>query len=77
MSKVFAKVIAILALSAGVASTAFAGQWNLMARFGFGQPSSNRTTVVSAPEIDPAGALGALTLLIGGLAVVRGSRAKK
>lgn len=32
---------------------------------------------VPAPEIDPATALGGLTLLLGGLAVVRGRRAKK
>jgi hypothetical protein len=30
-----------------------------------------------APEIDPASALSGLTLLLGGLAVVRGRRAKK
>lgn len=30
-----------------------------------------------APEIDPAGAFAALTLLAGGIAVVRGRRAKK
>jgi hypothetical protein len=32
---------------------------------------------VSAPEIDPASALGALTLLGGGLLVLRGRRSKK
>jgi hypothetical protein len=31
---------------------------------------------VSAPEIDPASALSGLTLLVGGLAVVRGRRKK-
>ena len=30
---------------------------------------------VAAPEIDPAGAIAALTLLLGGLAVLRGKRA--
>jgi hypothetical protein len=30
-----------------------------------------------APEIDPASALSGLTLLLGGIAVVRGRRAKK
>lgn len=30
-----------------------------------------------APEIDPASAMGGLTLLIGGLAVIRGRRASK
>jgi hypothetical protein len=32
---------------------------------------------VAAPEIDPASAVGALTLLAGGLAVVRGRSRKK
>jgi len=32
---------------------------------------------VRAPEIDPALALGGLTLLAGGIAVVRGRRTKK
>jgi hypothetical protein len=31
---------------------------------------------VSAPEIDPASALSGLTMLLGGLAVVRGRRSK-
>jgi hypothetical protein len=31
-------------------------------------------TVTAAPEIDPASAISALTLLAGGLAVVRGRR---
>jgi hypothetical protein len=33
--------------------------------------------VVSAPEIDPAGAAAAFTLLAGGVAVLRGRRGKK
>ena len=33
--------------------------------------------VVSAPEIDPAGAFSALTLLAGSLAVLRGRRGRK
>jgi len=32
---------------------------------------------VQAPEIDPASTLGALTLLIGGLAVIRGKKFAK
>jgi hypothetical protein len=31
---------------------------------------------VAAPEIDPASAMGGLTLLLGGLAVLRGRRSK-
>jgi hypothetical protein len=32
---------------------------------------------VKAPEVDPASAMGALTLLVGGLAVLRGRSVKK
>lgn len=32
------------------------------------------TAVAAAPEIDPASALSALTLLVGGVAVMRGRR---
>ncbi|HEX4051788.1 MAG TPA: hypothetical protein VHY19_13005 [Steroidobacteraceae bacterium] len=77
MSKVFAKIVGILALSAGMASTALAGQWSIAARHGIQFNGANQPNVVSAPEIDPAGALSGLTLLLGGLAVVRGSRSKK
>jgi hypothetical protein len=37
---------------------------------------SEREDAVKAPEIDPASASAALTLLAGGLAVLRGSKAK-
>lgn len=40
-------------------------------------PLFHVTPVPSAPEIDPAGAFGALTLLLGGLAVVSGRRLKR
>jgi hypothetical protein len=33
-------------------------------------------TVAKAPEIDPASAMGGLTLLLGGLVVLRGRRSK-
>jgi hypothetical protein len=36
--------------------------------------SSTGTSAVSTPEIDPAGIMSGLTLLLGGLAVVRGRR---
>jgi hypothetical protein len=32
---------------------------------------------MAAPEIDPASAVGGLTLLLGGLAVIRGRRGKR
>jgi hypothetical protein len=85
MPKVLAKVIGILALSLGLGSAAFAGpHWTAFAHSGLDvmHPHHQFTggdpgPTASAPEIDPAGALSALTLLLGGLAVVRGSRSKK
>jgi hypothetical protein len=78
MSKVFAKAIGILALSAGLTTAAFAGQWTASAHTGFGVSQHIFAAApASAPEIDPAGALSGLTLLLGGLAVVRGRRVKK
>ena len=38
--------------------------------------NGNKHHTIAAPEIDPAGAIGALTLLAGGLAVIRGRRTK-
>lgn len=81
MSKVLAKVIGILALSIGLGSAAFAApHWTAFAHSGKSDMRSqfvSSMNTASAPEIDPAGALSALTLLLGGLAVVRGSRSKK
>lgn len=45
---------------------------------GITDPDQGQSTApVSAPEFDPAGAIAALTLLAGGLAVLRGRRADK
>ncbi len=40
-------------------------------------PTEQSELVVRAPEVDPASALAAFTLLAGGLAVLRGRRAEK
>ncbi|HEX4051787.1 MAG TPA: hypothetical protein VHY19_13000 [Steroidobacteraceae bacterium] len=79
MTKVLAKAIGVLALSVGLASAASAAPWAISAHDGFQVASRNLSsaTATSAPEIDPAGALSGLTLLLGGLAVVRGRRMKK
>jgi len=51
---------------------------NIGSLFGLTDPDSgNGGGVVAAPEFDPAGAMAALTLLAGGLAVIRGRRSKK
>ena len=78
------KVLTILALSLGVATAANAGSSRPHYTYASvnrqSQTSQTVTTnatseaVTAAPEIDPAGALSAFTLLIGGLAVVRGRR---
>ena len=39
--------------------------------------SREPSTYMSAPEIDPAQALGALTLISGTVAIIRGNRRKK
>jgi fatty acid desaturase len=84
MPKVLTKVIGILALSIGLGSAAFGATWTASVHSGhwwhhhnFGNGGDPPGVTASAPEIDPAGALSALTLLLGGLAVVRGSRSKK
>ena len=70
------KPLAILMLSLGsltLAATANAGIWDF---FNHDHSDCKRKCMASAPEIDPASALGALTLLGGGLLVLRG-RSKK
>jgi hypothetical protein len=63
--------IAVLLVSAG--GVAFAGD----SKGNDWQPSWWHHKPVSAPEIDPASAISGLSLLVGGLAVVRGRRGKK
>lgn len=49
----------------------------LMVFTGVASALTNVDNVVGAPEIDPASALSALTLLAGGLTVLRGRRVRK
>jgi len=82
MSRLLAKVIGILALSLGLGSVALSANWTPAAHYGMMRhahyfSAGDPTGTAAAPEIDPAGALSGLTLLLGGLAVIRGSRAKK
>jgi hypothetical protein len=62
------KVIGILICSMFVTNAALAKDWPTWWH--------HHPDTVSAPEIDPASALSGLTLLVGGLAVVRGRRKK-
>jgi uncharacterized ion transporter superfamily protein YfcC len=73
------KVLTILALSLGVATAANAGSSRPHYTYASvnhqSQTNAISETVTAAPEIDPASAISAFTLLAGGLAVVRGRRA--
>jgi hypothetical protein len=66
------KLAAILALTLGTAGSAYGWWWD--------PPPPNwgpLPPVHRAPEIDPAGAMAGLTLLAGGLAVLRSRRSRK
>jgi len=75
MPKTVSKVIGILALSMCFGAAAYAGPSFTAHIVRNGAPSLSAVT--AAPEIDPSSAIAGLTLLLGGLAVVRGRRFKK
>jgi hypothetical protein len=67
----------VLMAMAGVASAGGPGSSNCFQILWFNYCWSNPTpTPVQAPEIDPASAMAGLTMLAGGLAVLRGRRRK-
>jgi hypothetical protein len=69
--------LAVLLMTiAGVASAAASDQCYQILWWTFCFPSSSPSPV-SAPEIDPASAMAGLTMLAGGLAVLRGRRRVK
>jgi hypothetical protein len=74
------KKLALAALLfAATGSSAFAGGGEKCTQFLFWEicvPAPTQKHPVAAPEIDPASALGALALMGGGLAVLRGRRSK-
>jgi hypothetical protein len=74
------KKLALAALLfAATGSSAFAGGHEKCTQFLFWEicvPAPTQKHPVAAPEIDPASALGALALMGGGLAVLRGRRSK-
>ena len=72
------KFVAVLVLSMGAVGTAQAGQlcfFNVCITWQDPPPPGTKPT--AAPEIDPSSALSGLTLLAGGLAVLRGRRVRK
>jgi hypothetical protein len=75
------KLVAVVALSLCAGTAAYAdNNWQAHARVGWSNSrarTAQASDTMSAPEIDPAGAMAGLTLLAGGLAVLRGRRSKK
>jgi hypothetical protein len=74
------KLVAVVVLSLCAGTAAYANTWSHEARLGFApaaRPHNMSSGMTAAPEIDPAGAMAGLTLLAGGLAVLRGRRSKK
>jgi len=69
------KSVVFALLSIAVASGAYAGDnfWHSHADE-LHSWSQRSASAVAAPEIDPASALSGLTLLVGGIAVMRGRR---
>jgi hypothetical protein len=70
------KFIGILIWSLAAAGFAQAGSEKADSQADKGDRDHHRHHTVAAPEIDPAAAGSALTLLAGGLAVLRGRRKK-
>jgi hypothetical protein len=73
----FTKILGLALVVGSMSGTASAGGWE---RF-FDHHQSFRhfdeRPTVSAPEIDPASAMSALTMLASGLVILRGRRSKQ
>lgn len=70
-------VMALLLAASGIASAGDGhGPWDHDKNFRWHDHGSGSLTTVPAPEIDPASAIAGLTMLAGGLAVLRGRRRK-
>ena len=74
------KKIALAIVLSGIATVASAGEtcgWTWYGWIPVYECTPTKTVKpVTAPEIDPASAMGGLTLLLGGLVVLRGRRSK-
>ena len=71
------KVVAVIALSLCFGTAAYANNWNAGSQHMGLAAHMWASDPTATPEIDPAGAMAGLTLLAGGLAVLRGRRSKK
>ncbi len=65
------KIVAVVVLSLCAGTAAYANNWQARSHAGWASPPT------AVPEIDPAGATAGLTLLAGGLAILRARRLKK
>ncbi len=72
MTKIFGLALVIGTLSATASAAPAPDDF-----FKFHDHHGNGGPPVSAPEIDPASAMSALTMLASGLVIVRGRRSKK
>ncbi len=65
------KLVAVLLLSSFAVTAAYANNWRASSHVGWSSPPA------AAPEIDPTNAVAGITLLFGGLAILRARRLKK
>ena len=70
-------MIKIVALILALSSTAAIASVPSLSSWDAGAPGSSFAAVVNAPEIDPASTASALTLLLGGVMVMRSRAAKQ
>jgi hypothetical protein len=68
--------VALLVMTSGIALSQNQGG-NSQGGNGQGQNGQGYNSPVAAPEIDPAGAINALMLMAGTVAIIRGYRRKK
>ena len=71
------KILALLILSLGAVTSAQALQPRPHLDYDLKPSSAGETPPAAAPEIDPASAMSAFTLLAGGLVLIRGRRSDK
>jgi hypothetical protein len=69
-------VLALMSLAGAVCASGFDRRTDHLFK-SHPNEGSEREDIVKAPEIDPASAMSALSLLAGGLVVLRGRKAKK
>lgn len=74
MTKINTKLLFLVALLSATASTALSQNNQGQNNNNQGQNNNNQGCCVKAPEIDPGQAMGALVVLAGSVAIMRGFR---